>query len=131
VCRKKKYHKEEKEGEEEDADMWVEEAPPQVIASFNSAWLANLEGEAHCGLRPDSNTQQSEHGTKFAANVLPILLVTSLPLPLPSSAPISLAPLHTEPYPRLAETSTLPSQAPSPMPTTRTSHHPMQTLMKC
>ncbi len=50
VHRKKKYHNE--KGEEEDTDIWVEKALPQVVASFDSAWLADLEGEAHCRSRP-------------------------------------------------------------------------------
>ena len=41
--RKKKRRKEEKE---EDADTWVEKAPPQVVASFDSARPADSEGEA-------------------------------------------------------------------------------------
>ncbi len=56
MCRKKKHHKEEKEkkkeeGEEEDADMWVKKALLQVVASFDSVWLANLEGEVCHRLR--------------------------------------------------------------------------------
>jgi len=43
---KKKRRKEEKKEGEEDADTWVEKAPPQVVASFDSARPADSEGEA-------------------------------------------------------------------------------------